>query len=120
MKNKNPLRIIRIGLALVFLANALTAFFSPQEFRILIEQSFLANLLPISTSALVWIIGVNDLLLTLLILFKRFQKYVLIWAMLWLIAVIILTKELSAILEHLGFFSMALTLWVERKRLDTV
>lgn len=111
MTDKSPLKIIRIGLALVFLANALTAFFAPQEFKDLVQASFISHLLPISTTTFVWVIGINDLLLTLLILFNKFQKYVLIWAMLWLIGVILLTKEVPAILEHLGFLSMALALY---------
>jgi len=115
MTNKSALKIIRIGLALVFLANALTAFFAPQEFKDLIEASFLAHLLPISTSAFVLIIAINDSLLTLLILLNKFQKYIMIWSMLWLLGVILLTKEVPAILEHLGFLSMALALWIGSK-----
>lgn len=112
MINKNPLTIIRIGLALVFMANALTAFFAPQEFKDLIQASFVSHLLPFSTSDFLIIIGINDSLLTLLLLLNKFQKYILVWAMLWLIGVMAVTGELFGILEHFGFFAMALALWV--------
>lgn len=112
MINKTALTIIRIGLALVFLANAITAFFFPQEFTDIVESSFLPHLLPLSISTFVLIIGFNDSLLTLLILVNKFQKYIFLWAMLWLIVVMAVTKEIPGILEHLGFFSVALALWV--------
>jgi len=109
---KNPMKIIRWGLSLVFLANGLTAFFAPQEFRELLEASFVSHWLPLSVSAFLIIIGINDLLLALLILFNKYQKYILVWAMLWLIGVMIVTQDIIGVLEHLGFFSMALALWV--------
>lgn len=106
------MKIIRWGLALVFLANSLTAFFAPQEFKDLLEASFVSHWLPVSIAAFVFMIGINDLLLALLILANKYQKYVLAWAMLWLIGVMIVTQDVLGILEHLGFFSMALALWV--------
>ena len=110
--NKKSLYVIRIGLALVFLANSLTAFFAPQEFTELVGASFVSNFLPISVAALVLIIGINDLLVAILVASNKLQKYVLLWAMLWLIGVMVVTGEPLGILEHLGFFSMALALWL--------
>lgn len=48
-----------------------------------------------------------------LILLNRYQRYVFGWAMLWLIGVMIVSAEPLDILEHSGFFSMALALWIE-------
>lgn len=115
MTNKNLFQILRIGLALVFLANAINAFFAPQEFKELIESSFLLPFIPFSISTLVIIIGINDSLLTLLILLNKFQKYVLVWAMLWLVGVMVVVKEVPGILEHIGFFSMSLVLWLDSR-----
>lgn len=112
---KNPLKIVRWGLSLVFLANGLTAFFAPQEFRDLLGVSFVSHWLPLSISTFVIVIGVNDLLLAILISFNKYQKYILIWAMLWLIGVMVVSQDILGILEHLGFFSMALSLWISTR-----
>ncbi len=110
--NKNYLYVIRIGLALVFLANSLTAFFAPDEFRELVGASFISSLLPISAVTLVLIISINDLLVAILLVSNKLQKYVPLWAMLWLIGVMVVIGEPLDVLEHLGFFSMALFLWL--------
>jgi len=110
---KNPIKIIRLGLFLVFLANGLAAIFAHQEFKDLLEASFLSHWLPLSISAFLIIIGANDLLLALFILFDKYLKYILIWAMLWLVGIMVITQDIFGILEHLGFFSMALALWID-------
>lgn len=111
MNFKNPFTIIRIGLALVFFSNGLAAFLAPQEFRELVENSFVTRLLPIPIPTFSIIIGINDLLVSLLLFFNIPKlKYVLIWACLWLIGVMIVIAEPFAILEHLGFLSIALAL----------
>ncbi len=111
--NKTSFKIIRIGLALVFLANGLTAFFVPQEFKELLEASFVSQILPLPITTFVLVIGINDLLMSGLIVLNRYKKYVFGWAMLWLVGVMIVIAEPLGILEHLGFFSMALVLWIE-------
>ncbi len=111
--SRNSFQIIRIGLALVFLANGLTAFFAPQEFKELLETSFVSQILPLPTTSFLLIIGINDLLMGGLILLNRYQKYIFGWAMLWLIGVMIVMAKPLDILEHFGFFSMALALWIE-------
>ncbi len=110
------MKIIRVGLALVFLANGLNAFLAPQEFRELLETSFVSHWLPLSIPAFVIIIGINDLSLALLILLNKYQKYVQVWVMLWLVGVMIVIKNIFGILEHLGFFSMALALRLSAKK----
>ncbi len=109
---KNPIKIIRIGLSLVFLANGLAALFAPKEFKDLLEASFISHWLPLSIPVFLLIISINDLSLALLILFNKYQKYILVWAMLWLIGVMITIQDIFGILQHIGFFSMALALWI--------
>ncbi len=111
--NKNSYKIIRIGLALVFLANGLTAFFAPQEFKELLEVSFVSQILPIPISVFLLIIGINDLFMSGLILLNRYKKYVFGWVMIWIIGVMVVVAKPLDILEHLGFFSIAMALWVE-------
>ncbi|MFI5205832.1 MAG: hypothetical protein ACHQVK_02735, partial [Candidatus Paceibacterales bacterium] len=116
---KNPFTILRLGLGLVFLANAWVAWFSPQEFQELITGSVILNHLPaISVSVMTIIIGINDSLLALIFLFnfKPAMKNALAWAMIWLIAVMLVILEPVDILEHLGFFSIALALFVNLKQ----
>ena len=60
--------IICYGLGLIFIANALVAFFAPSKFIELIKNSFVANLLPISPEVFVGvIIGLNDSIVGLLL-----------------------------------------------------
>ena len=115
MLNKNPLTIVRIGLALVFLANGLSAFLAPQEFRELIETSFISHIIPLSTGGFLLVIGVNDILVSLLLLLNKFPKYLIFWAMLWLIGVMAVIAKPLGILEELGFFSITLALWLKEK-----
>ena len=109
---ETPLKIIRIGLSLVFLANGLAAFIAPQEFKELIEASFVSQLLPFPMAVFLLIIGINDLSLSVLLFVGKYQKYILAWAMIWLATVIVIITEPLAILEHIGFFAMALALWI--------
>jgi len=118
MLSKKSVTILRIGLACVFLANALIAYFSPQEFKELIEGSFLVNLFPmISSSLLVTLILINDSLLALIFLFNlKFIKYALIWASIWLVTVILVIWEPIDALEHLGFLAMSIALFLELRQ----
>lgn len=103
--------LIRVGLALVFLANSLTAFFFPNEFVELLEKSFLANLVPVSLGALVILIGLNDALVAALLLLSVKTRWVAIWAVLWIIGVMIVRASAPLeILEEAGFLFMALAL----------
>lgn len=111
--SKTPLKVIRLGLSLVFLANGLTALIAPQEFRELLEASFVFQLLPLPSAVFLLIIGINDLSMSVLILLVgKYQKYILAWAMIWLATVMMIIGEPLAILEHSGFFAMALALWI--------
>ncbi len=105
-----PITLIRIGLGLVFLANALTAFFAPSEFIELTEKSFLINILPVSASAFVVGIGINDTLVAILLFLNLGKRSVAMWATIWLVGVMIVRGTPLNILEESGFLFMAIAL----------
>ncbi len=108
--------IIRIGLACVFLANSLTAFFSPSEFQDLVSNSFVAGLLPISVASFVTFVGFNDLTVALLLLIGWRTSRVAVYATMWLTGVIATIGVFSLdALEHLGFIAMSLSLAMRGK-----
>ncbi|MFM2331152.1 MAG: hypothetical protein RLZZ26_659 [Candidatus Parcubacteria bacterium] len=112
--------IVRFGLACVFLANSLTAFFSPSEFSDLISGSFVAGILSsigLSVSAFITFVGCNDLTVSLLLLSGWKTSRVATYATAWITTVVIVigVNTLDA-LEHLGFISMALSLALRGKR----
>lgn len=103
--------LIRLGLGIVFLTNALTAFFAPAEFIELIKNSFVAGILPISPGAFVPIvIGLNDSIVALLLITGIATRPVALWSMLWLIGVTVVVASPLDGLEHLGLLFMALAL----------
>lgn len=113
MKNK-PILLIQIGLAAVFLANALAAIFNPEEFIEIIENSFIGVLIP--SGIALTIIAVNDGLMTLLILFSRkWRQLILGWAIIWIAVVLFAIGEPLDILEESAFLFMALALFFEAK-----
>lgn len=114
-----PLNLIRIGLALVFLANSLTAFFAPSEFIELIEKSFLINILPISPALFAVIIGINDALVAILLLFNFGKRWIPIWAALWIIGVMAVKGVSLETLEESGFLFMALALTINNQKYGT-
>ncbi len=118
---KNPFLIIRIGLALVFLANGLGAFFSGEEVQGLISGSFVSHIIPLSAATLVLIVGIHDILMCVLILATRkYQRYLFGWAMIWIVIVMAVIAEPLDIVEHLGFFAMALALFTQAPRKEVL
>ncbi|MCL5019110.1 MAG: DoxX family membrane protein [Patescibacteria group bacterium] len=102
IKQLNHDLLFRLGLGFIFLANALTAWFSPAEFKELIANNYLASRLA-SPNLLISFIGINDGLLFLLIAFGKWRKFVAIWATLWLLVVIYVTGiRTPDFIEHLG------------------
>ncbi len=79
-------RVFRIGFASIFLINAFTAVFFPNDFLTLVSDNFLV-LLTGHAIWYVWFAGVNDLLLGLLILSNKWPWLVYTWASLWLVVV---------------------------------
>lgn len=103
--------IIRVGLALVFLANSLMAIFAPGEFQDLISNSFLAGVLPVSVAAFVAFIGISDFIVAVLLISGWRTSRVAAYASVWLVGVISVIGVFSLdALEHLGFFAMAVAL----------
>lgn len=103
--------LIRLGLGMIFIANALTALFAPAEFIELIEHSFVANLLPVSPEAFAGtVIVLNDALVGLLLISGFAARRIAIWAALWLIGVMIVVGSFFDVLEHFGFLFMAAAL----------
>ena len=110
--------LIRIGLAAVFLANSLIAFFAPSEFIELIEKSFLTNLLPVSAYVFVLFIGINDAAVALLLFLGISTSRAAVWATLWLFGVMLVRGEPLEILEETGFLFMAIALAINYKRYE--
>ncbi len=105
--------LIRFGLGIIFLANALVAFFAPAEFIELIKNSFVANLLPVRPEVFVpFAVGLNDSIVGLLLISGFATRRVAIWATVWLTGVIFVIGSFFDVLEHLGlvFMSVALIL----------
>ncbi len=111
----SPPFLIRIGLALVFLANSLAAFFAPQEIGEIIERAFFAGIVPVSTGTFAMIIGVNDALVAMLLFGGVKVRIVAVWAALWIVGVMAARAAPLDILEESGFLAMALALAVDRK-----
>ncbi|QQG38262.1 MAG: hypothetical protein HYS26_01795 [Candidatus Kaiserbacteria bacterium] len=114
-----PMTLIRIGLALVFLANSITAFVYPSEFIELIEASFVAGILGlvgVSPALFVVGIGFNDAIVAALLFLNRGRVIASVWASLWLVAVLLVRGEPLEILEESGFLLMALALAQESCR----
>ncbi len=103
--------LIRLGLGIIFIANALTAFFAPAEFIELIKNSFVANFLPLSPEMFVGtVISINDAIVGLLLMSGIATRRVAVWATIWLTGVMIVIGISFGVLEHLGllFISAAL------------
>ncbi|HTE49187.1 MAG TPA: hypothetical protein VK675_04745 [Candidatus Paceibacterota bacterium] len=108
--------LLRFGLACVFLANSLTAFLSPDEFKDLVSESFVVKILPISVAGFVTFIGVNDLVVAILLLIGWKVSKVAIWASIWIIGLIFVLGIWSLdALEHLAFLSLAVAIAIHEK-----
>lgn len=113
MQLNKALIIVRFGLATVFLANSLTAFFDSGEFSKLLQQSFIYNLIPFSMTTFIMVIGTNDLILSLLIfLSRKWDKIIFSWATIWILGVMITLGKPLSILGETGFLAMALALLI--------
>lgn len=110
--------LIRFGLGVIFIANALTAIFAPNEFIELIKNSFVSTLLPMRPEIFVWaVIGLNDLIVGLLLISGFATRRVALWAIVWLIGVIAVVGDLFGTIEHLGLLLIALALAVGDRHL---
>ncbi|MCL4358581.1 MAG: DoxX family membrane protein [Patescibacteria group bacterium] len=103
--------LIRAGLGLIFIANALTAFFAPADFIEIIKSSFVANILPFNPAIFAHIIiGLNDSIVGLLLIVGIATRRVAVWATIWLIGVMIVIGNPLEIMEHSGLLLLSATL----------
>lgn len=112
----SPLVFIRIGLGLVFLANALTAAFKPEEFIELLDASFVSDILPISAAALTKLIAINDTIVAILLLTSRGGRRLYIWSALWIAGALAIIGKPLDILEETGLLAMAVALIVSERK----
>ena len=79
--------VLRIGLAVLFAANALVAWIDPDDFTSLVEDSGIGRL--IDPQVVLWGIRVNDFAVALAALFawNRFPRLVPAWVGLYLLGV---------------------------------
>lgn len=114
MSNRRPsaATVIRIGLGLVFLANALTAIFTPNEFIEILEGSSIGSILPFSAEVITKLIAVNDTLVAALLLFGIGRKWLYVWAGLWILGVMAIIGKPVEILEETGLLAVALALFI--------
>ena len=111
---KNYLLLLRFGLAFAFLANSLVGFFNPSDFKEIVERSFFHGVLDLIPSFII-LIGVNDLVLSVLLFTHLVPKVIYKWATAWLVVVIVVIATSGGWgivdgMEHLGFVSIALVL----------
>ena len=83
----DPTLVLRIGLAVLFAANALVAWVDPDQFTSLVEDSGVGRL--IDSQVVLWGICVNDFVAALAVLFawNRFPRLVPAWIGLYLLSV---------------------------------
>ncbi len=114
--HSREIQFIRIGLAAVFLANALTAIFNSGEFTELLEGSFVGAIIPAAIA--LKLIIVNDSLLAVLILLSRkWHWQIFAWAMVWIMIVLVVLGKPIEILEESGFLFMALALFFHARKM---
>jgi len=102
IKKINLSYLLSIGLALTFLATSLTAFLHPNDFKELIQNSFVFSKTLDFIPFFVTFIGINDLLIAILLVTKLLPKIAAWWATLWVLSVILVLltqKEFSGLLD---------------------
>lgn len=111
------LEVLRLGVITAFFAHAILAFLSPESIADVLENSSLTHPLYDVFPSLVTLIGINDLLLSLMIATGRFSFLTASWAALWIAGVVVVIlgstqglgiATLVDILEHGAPFAIAL------------
>jgi len=110
----NSIIILRVGLALVFLAHFYIAVFNPDEFVNVINGSFLPHTFINDPDLLVKLIAISDVAVAVLLLFGFGLKYISAYASLWILGVIVVSgiEDPPDFFEHLGFLSIAVFLFL--------
>lgn len=104
--------LVRLGLSIIFIVNALTAFFAPGDFVGIIKDSFIAGFLPVRPETFVWVIGLNDSIVGLLLISGIATRRVAIWATAWLMGVTVIMTDPLDMLEHIGLLLVSFSLTI--------
>lgn len=107
--------ILKIGLALTFIANSVKAFLIPGEIYHLVEHSPIFGLIYEKVPAFSQLVGFHDLMIGLLLMFsfKQLLKLTVAWAAFWIIIVIMVllshqsSHESLEALEHAAPLALA-------------
>jgi len=103
---QNKSLLLRLGIGGFFLANSIAAFVEPDEFKEIIEMHSVVSNFG-SADFLVFLIGVNDGLLSLLLFSGRYKKIAAIWGSLWMAVVAYVTGFWTPdFLEHAAVASL--------------
>ncbi|MDD4989203.1 MAG: hypothetical protein PHV42_02155 [Candidatus Pacebacteria bacterium] len=103
--------LLRLGLACAFLANSLTAFLSPDDFKDAVSGSFVLKIIPVSAAAFVTFIGISDGIVAILLVLGKKVSWVALYASLWIVGVILVTGVMTFdALEHVAFLSLAVAI----------
>ncbi len=103
---RNKLRLLRVGIGGIFLANSIAAFVSPDEFKELLELNSITSSIG-HASLLVFLVGLNDGLLSLLLFSGKYKKLVAVWGSAWMVVVIYMTGVWTPdFIEHAAVASL--------------
>ena len=110
--------ILRIGLAVVFISNALMPFLASDDYADLVHNSFLGNILPVNTQTMGIFTAVNDILVACFLVIGKGIRYVAAYASAWIIGVMCVfgSQHYLDVLEHVGFLSIAVYLLIASLR----
>lgn len=113
--------LLSVALGLTFLANSLSAFLTPDEFRGVIEHSLVFNKILDFIPFFITIIGFHDLTVSVLLISRLFSKIVVWWATIWIIIVISVLLSQAGLdgfftaLEHAAPLGIALYLALQKQ-----
>lgn len=118
IRKNESLFILRIGLAVVFISNALMPFLALDDYTDLVNNSFLGNVFHVYVQTFGIFTGINDLVVACLLIIGKGVRYVAAYASAWIIGVICVfgTMHYLDVLEHVGFLSIAIYLLVASLR----
>ena len=110
----NSTAIIRIGLAIVFISNALMPFLASDDYIDLVNHSFLVQLFHVNPQTFGMFTGLNDATVALLLILGWHTRYVGAYAFFWIIGVMTIygIGHYLDVLEHIGFLSMSMYLLI--------
>lgn len=117
--------LISLGLGCAFFASVLRNFFHQENFNELIESSFFAGMFS-TIPYFIYIVAFNDFLVATFLIVRIFPKVAAWWAMLWLVAVIVVhlsvfsLEDLLDAIEHMGLLFMAIFLVIKSREQTTI